>query len=181
MPCNKLNTSEWSSGLLEIRSALKVLLKHISGAIHTCREHLQSEGDSVAETPSRNLQSEAVPSQPEISDKGAAETMQAVCQPCNVEPHTLSFVVSGGLAQRLCKAAAELDTAVATVWEEALDYERVDLALQRCVVHQTAYSPVRCLKLAVRLVSKIGGTALTWSRARGQRSFTKPSGRPVPE
>ena len=40
--------------------------------------------------------------------------------------------MSGGLAQRLCKAAAELDTAAATVWEEALDYERVDIAEVCC-------------------------------------------------
>ena len=100
--------------------------------VRACREHLQSEGDSAAETPSRNLRSEAVPSQPEISDQGAAETAQAVCQPCNVEPHALSFGVSGVLAQRLCKAAVELDTAAATVWEDALDHERVDLAEVCC-------------------------------------------------
>ena len=40
--------------------------------------------------------------------------------------------MSGGLAQRLCKAAVELDAAAATVWEEALDYERVDLAEACC-------------------------------------------------
>ena len=68
MPFKKLSTSELRSGLVEVRSALKALLKQVSGAVRTCREHLQSEGDSVAETPPRNLQSEAVPSQPEISD-----------------------------------------------------------------------------------------------------------------
>ena len=98
-PCKKLSTSELNSGLLEICSALKVLLKQVSGAVRACREHLQSEGDSAAETPSRNLRNEAVPSQPEISDEGAAETAQAVCQPCNVEPHALSFGVRGPCAE----------------------------------------------------------------------------------
>ena len=126
VPLKKLSTSELNSSLLEIRSSLKVLLKEVSDAVRTCKEQLQSE---------------AVPSQPEISQgtplpestgaSDAAETAQAD-RACDLEPHALSFGVSGGLAQRLCKAAAELDTAAATVWEEALDYERVDLAEVCC-------------------------------------------------
>ena len=146
--------SEPDSDLVEIRATLKDLLKRVS-------EHVRIP------KPVRPRASEAVYDQPKISPETPDEnpdTEQAVCQPCELEPHTLSFGVSKAVTQKMWQAASELDALTATVWEETLDYERVGLAEVCCASDSVLTNTMLSLGGSARRCSWWNGFGLATRR-----------------